>query len=339
MKLPKILKGYDFHCNKKDFSCSKLYNWTSELARFDSCFPRIANRSLPSAPATKPVSQDSLRKWERAACDQTYMCNQAAAFSKCLTKVEENMDSQLKVIQGVTSKGKSSGKLHQAADELDYLITFNRSITQAMARTMQDLSDGVFISMAKLTLARSKQDRLASLRTTPLHMRVLFPDQIIAKAQDIQHHEDKRSSGPSDKTPQHFHPYSSLLDSNKTRTVSLAHQHGNKLEGVVTDLTRVRLLLLSLSDRPGHRGSINDIYCVSCVAHNLMSVHVTGKGTSTTNCVFEKKTCVNVTGKEVCTRNQVCFLTSKDTVRTLTVNSCVVNHAHLVATKERHNSQ
>ena len=53
------------------------------------------------------------------------MCNQAAAFNCCLTKVQENMSSQLKIIQGVTAKGKSSAKLHQATDELDFLVTFN----------------------------------------------------------------------------------------------------------------------------------------------------------------------------------------------------------------------
>ena len=57
---------------------------------------------------------------------------------------------------------------------------------------------------------------------------------------------------------------------------------------------------------------MNDNYCVSCVAGNAVSVHVTGKEASTAN---------SVTG------NQDCFMTSKDTVRSLTVNSCVVNHA------------
>ena len=99
------------HSEKKDFSRSKVYTWTSEPARLNSSFPRIAGRSLPSAPASRPVSQDTMRKWERAARDQTYMCNQAAAFSRCLTKVQENMSSQLKVIQGITAKGKSSPKL------------------------------------------------------------------------------------------------------------------------------------------------------------------------------------------------------------------------------------
>ena len=218
IKPPKTWKWYGMHSDKKDFSQSKVYTWTSEPARLNSSFPRIAGRSLPSAPASRPVSQDTLRKWERAARDQTYMCNQAAAFSRCLTKVQENMTSQLKIIQGVTAKGKSSTKLHQATDELDFLVTFNRSITQAMARTMQDLSDGVFISVAKLTLARRdsyldfvktgiKQDTLLSLRSAPLHMSALFPDHIISKAEEeIRHFEDKRTPGPSRKAPR-YHPY------------------------------------------------------------------------------------------------------------------------------------
>ena len=133
IKPPKRLKWYSMHSDKKDFSSLKIYTWTSEPARLNSSFPRIAGRFLPSAPAYCPVSQDTLRKWERAARDQTYMCNQGAAFSRCLTKVQENLTDQLKIIQGITAKGKSS---QQTADELDFLVTFNRSITQAMARTM-----------------------------------------------------------------------------------------------------------------------------------------------------------------------------------------------------------
>ena len=127
------------------------------------------------------------------------------------------MASQLKIIQSVTCKGKSATKVSQAADELDFLVTFKCSITQAMARTMQDLSEGVFVNVANLTLARRdsyleyikagiKQDTLTSLRTAPLH---LFPDHIIAKAEEeIRHHEDKRTSGPSQRKPQRFHLYS-----------------------------------------------------------------------------------------------------------------------------------
>ena len=92
--------------------------------------------------------------------------------------------------------------------ELDYLIIFNRSITRAMACTMQDLSDGVFINVANLTLARRdsyleylkagiKHDILKSLRTAPIHMSALFLAHIISKAEeDICRHEEKGTFGP-----------------------------------------------------------------------------------------------------------------------------------------------
>ena len=67
--------------------------------------------------------------------------------------------------------------MKQAVNELEYLTTFNRSISQATARTMQDLSEGVFINMANFTLARRdsymdylhagvKQERLKNVSST-----------------------------------------------------------------------------------------------------------------------------------------------------------------------------
>ena len=107
------------------------------------------------------------------------MCNQAAGLSRCLTQVQDEMCIQLKNLH--SDKGKSSERTQQAADELEYLLTFNCSITQAMARTMQDLSEGVFISVANFTLARRdsyleylhagvKQDTVTALRTAPIHL-------------------------------------------------------------------------------------------------------------------------------------------------------------------------
>ena len=64
------------------------------------------------------------------------------------------MVAQLKTLRVDSSKGKSAERTQQAVEEIKYLVTFNRSIYQAMQRTMQDLSEGVFVSMANLTLAR-----------------------------------------------------------------------------------------------------------------------------------------------------------------------------------------
>ena len=69
-----------------------------------------------------------------------------------LTKIQDNMATQLRLILSDKPKGKSASKTQEAAEELVYLMTFNQSITPAMARKIQDLSDCVFINMANLTL-------------------------------------------------------------------------------------------------------------------------------------------------------------------------------------------
>ena len=104
-----------------------------------------------------------------------------------------------------------------AADELQFLMTFNSSITQAMAKTLEHLSDFVFVTVANTTLARRdsylshlkagiKPDTLAALRTAPLHISTLFPDEALKQAeQDIANFESKGQLHAEKKGP--FHPY------------------------------------------------------------------------------------------------------------------------------------
>ena len=63
------------------------------------------------------------------------------------------MQEQLKIVRS-DSKGKSSAKVSTAMDEMQYLMNFNSSICQAAAKTMEHLSEFVFISMGNLTLVR-----------------------------------------------------------------------------------------------------------------------------------------------------------------------------------------
>ena len=159
-----------------------------------------------------------------------------------------------------------------------------------MARTMQDLLEGVFINVANLTMTRKdsyldylkagiKQDTLNALRTAPLHMSALFPDHLISKAEEeIRHHEDKRTSGASHKGSQHFHPYHQPSKQQQPiRTGNPVCLHGNSwVEGVDKDLTGVKLLL-SPSDLLRHRSSINDNYCAQFVTGTVSPVLVTGQ--------------------------------------------------------------
>ena len=193
IKTPRSSRWYGMHAEKNGES-STVRTWS--------------RRNMPTAPPSRALSQDLLRRWERAAREQTIMCNQAAGLSRCLTRVQDSMATQLKILR-LDSKGKSSEKMKQAVSELEYLTTFNRSISQTMARTMQDLPEGVFINMANFTLvcrdsyldylhAGVKQDSVNALRTSPVHLNALFPDQLIAKAEEeISKSEERRSSGTS----------------------------------------------------------------------------------------------------------------------------------------------
>ena len=191
IKPPRSSKWYGMHTEKKDCESNTVCTWSPEPAKLNHSFSRVARKNLPSTPPSRAFSQDMLRRWERAAREQTVMCYQAAGLSRCLTRVQ---DAQLKTLH-LDKKGKFSERTKQAIDKLDYLVTFDRSISQPMARTMQDLSEGVFISMANFTLARRdsylkylyasvKQDTLNALKTSSVHLNSLFPDQLITKAEE-----------------------------------------------------------------------------------------------------------------------------------------------------------
>ena len=97
-------------------------------------------------------------------------------------------------------------------------MDFNSSITQAAAKSMEHLSEFIFISMGNLTLAHRdaymgqfrtgiKHDTLIALRTAPLHIPTLFPHAAIKKAEeDIAHFESKSQPGSS-RNKGWYHPY------------------------------------------------------------------------------------------------------------------------------------
>ena len=92
------------------------------------------------------------------------------------------MQSQLKTLR-IESKGKGSSKSTANMDEVKYLMA--SSIAQAAAKTMEHLSEFVFISMGNLTLVRRdaylthmksgiKPDTIAALRTSRWTIRPMF---------------------------------------------------------------------------------------------------------------------------------------------------------------------
>ena len=62
-------KWYTMHTDK-DSASATVCDWSPEPAKLNSTFTRVARRILPSAPASRTFSQDTLRRWERAFREQ-----------------------------------------------------------------------------------------------------------------------------------------------------------------------------------------------------------------------------------------------------------------------------
>ena len=188
---------------------SSISSWHTGSTKLNISFGRITRKMgmTSTPPASRRISQDTLRKWEKISREASVVCNQATSFNRSLFKVQQEMQSQLKTIHG-ESKGKASKKISEASDELQFLMNFNSSITQAAAKAMEHLTDFVFITMGNTRLVRRdsylshlkngiKSDTLAALRAAPLQIGTLFPDAVIKRAEEeISHYDNKASLLP-----------------------------------------------------------------------------------------------------------------------------------------------
>ena len=208
-------KWYGPHPQPKSDTAETVTSWSSDAAILNSGYLRIARQAgIPtSPPQSRPISQDSLRKWEKSAQESSVICNQATGFNRCLVKVQQDMQSQLKAIRS-EQKGKSTSKMTEATEEMQFLLDFNSSICQAMAKSMEHITDFIFVTMANTTLLRRnsylkagiKADTMAALRTAPLHLSTLFPDSVLKQAEEDISAFDKGRSGSTYKKNR-FHPY------------------------------------------------------------------------------------------------------------------------------------
>ena len=211
-------KWYGCHSQQKSDATETVTSWSTDASKLNSGYLRIARQAgiTTSPDQSRPVSQDTLKKWEKTAWESSVICNQAAGFNRCFVKVQQEMQSQLKAIR-VENKGKSASKLSAATEKLQFLMDFNSSICQAMAKSMEHLTDFVFVNMANVTLLRRdsylaylkvgiKADTLSALRTAPLHLPTLFPDSVIKQAEEDIASYDKGRSGSVYKKGC-YHPY------------------------------------------------------------------------------------------------------------------------------------
>ena len=196
-------------------------SWNTGPSKLNNSFGRISRKAALAAtpPASRRISQDALRRWERSAREASVVCNQSASFNRCLFKVQGDMNAQLKIIKS-EYKGKVSNKLTEAAEELQFLMDFNSNITQAAAKAMEHLTDFVFLTMGNATLTRRdsylshlkngiKPDTFAALRTGPLHIPTLFAESVVKKAEEeIALYDSKSHPTPTaSRMKNRYHPY------------------------------------------------------------------------------------------------------------------------------------
>ena len=118
-----------------------MNSWPNDAPKINSAFSRIAK---PNITNSQPSAQDTIRKWEKAAKESSYICNQSPGFNRCITKIQDSVQEQLRVLQAELGNGKLSAKAQSALDELHYLTSFNQNVSFAMGKSLQHLSDFTF---------------------------------------------------------------------------------------------------------------------------------------------------------------------------------------------------
>ena len=255
---------------------TSVTSWHTGPDKFNNSFGRIARKAALAAtpPASRRISQDTLRHWERTARESSVVCNQMASFNRCLFKVQGDMQAQLKVIR-LENKGKVSKKLSDAAEELQFLMEFNSSITQATAKAMEHLTDFVFITMGNLALARRdsylshlknrvKPDTFAALRTGPLHIATLFAETVVKKdEEEIALYDNKSHPTATTSHARHrFHPYERPDKKQESRSEGKHDRPAGRISTGVLSSEAGAKPLTSLPDLPAVINIINDDYCV-----------------------------------------------------------------------------
>ena len=98
-------KWYGLYSNHKaDPSAVSICN--TNACKLNSCYSRVSRQSgLTSTSLTSwRISQETLQRWEKFAREATVICNQAASFNRCLFKVQQSMQDQLKTVCRVPPK-------------------------------------------------------------------------------------------------------------------------------------------------------------------------------------------------------------------------------------------
>ena len=85
-----------------------IFGWSGSEARLNSQFSRIAKISTypSSGPASRPIPQEILRRWEQCAREGSLITNHAAGFNRCVSEIQDKMNQYISLLHSTIVKGK-----------------------------------------------------------------------------------------------------------------------------------------------------------------------------------------------------------------------------------------
>ena len=175
----------------------------------------------------------------------------AAGFNRCTSEIQDKMNSHIVFLNETAVKGKAPKEVVDSIKDLKDLSSFHSSVSVALGTALQHLADSLFVQLANFVFLRQdsyleyvkpgmKSDTWNKLRNASLFSSALFPDDILATAEQdlIKHENTPGAQGPGPGTYQHsgnkhqyrYKPY------DKKRYASLLFFHPNfpVLEAILT---------------------------------------------------------------------------------------------------------
>ena len=127
-------KWYKQHRLRQDSNSrpgKTIFSWSDSEARLNAQYSRVAKASSypQSGPASRPVPQDILRRWEKCAREGSYITNHAVAFNRCTSEIQDKMNNHIGLLNDVIVKGKAPKEVVDAIKDLKDLSAFHANFS------------------------------------------------------------------------------------------------------------------------------------------------------------------------------------------------------------------
>ena len=133
-----------------------LFSADMTEAKVNSQFPRITKAASyqSTGPPSRPISQESLRRWEKAARENSYIINHAAGFNRCSSELQDRMSQNISLLCSRINNGKAPKEVSGALNDLRDLMAFHQRVSVAKGTSLQHLVDNLFVNLSNLILLR-----------------------------------------------------------------------------------------------------------------------------------------------------------------------------------------